>query len=206
MPSPTADLSALFDAYGPATGASGHLEALRTGDDDARVAAVRYLWSAVLHQGTPSTVTPGVVRELCAVIGRSDVPAELRVELLAFLAEVAEEGTQPWVGRAELEAALAAAPDVAEEQRALHEAGREEELYDDPDLTGALLGLAALGCRDVQVDVLPVAVRLLEDADGDVRPAAARVVRAAHGVLSADDATAEQRAAAERFAADVPPA
>ncbi|GIG38484.1 hypothetical protein [Cellulomonas phragmiteti] len=182
-----ADLADRFDAYGPATATPGHLRALTGADLEARGRAVRHLWSAVLHQGTPATVTPGAVRYLLAVLPDLWVDRATALEVLALLELVAREGTVPHEPRSALEASVAAHPDAEDVLRALTAAGREDDFYDSPELTGALLARAALGCRDVQADVvmaldaLPAVADEREEAVRRARAAAARVVGASRG-------------------------
>lgn len=191
----------LFHAYGPATDTPAHLRALTGEDDDARAAAVRHLWSAVLHQGTPWMVTPVVVVEVVEALRHPGVAdPELQVALLEFLAEVATEGTVPTEGRAELEGWLAAVPDVEDRLVALSAEGRDDEIYEDPDATGALLAQAALGCRDALRLVLPSLAAFSaatgERADDAVRAALDRTLRAVHEVLTRDHALDVDRAVA----------
>ena len=69
LPVTAPDFARLFHAYGPAIDTPEHLAALTGDDEDAQVRAVRHLWSAVLHQGTPGTVTPVAVRAVVAALG-----------------------------------------------------------------------------------------------------------------------------------------
>ena len=64
----TFDWSRLHHAYGPATDTPAHLRALVEGDPEARDKAMAHLWSAILHQGTPSiTQIKGAIsaRKVC---------------------------------------------------------------------------------------------------------------------------------------------
>lgn len=178
------DLASRFDAYGPATAAPDHLRALTAPDPAGRRAALRYLWSAALHQGTPGTVTPGLVEHLVACLPElwSDVPTS--TEILGFLEQAAAEGTLPHVVRADLEAALAVCPDVEQVLRDLTAADRDEEFYDSPELTGALLAQAALGCRAVASRVVDglAALPVTPDARGDALRRARAAAEAARAL------------------------
>jgi hypothetical protein len=55
------DWTRLWHAYGPAADTPGHLRALLDGSDDERRAAENHLISAVMHQGTPWSVTRVVI-------------------------------------------------------------------------------------------------------------------------------------------------
>lgn len=186
----------LFHAYGPATDTPAHLRALTGDDDDARAGAVRHLWSAVLHQGTPGTVTPLAVVEVVVALRDAQVTQPtLRAELLELVTQVATEGTVPTSGRDELETHRAAVPDVVDHLVTLYAEGREEEFYDDPDATGALLAQAALGCRDAMRFVLPALAAMTAADDGE-RDALAGALRAVRAVLTREDATDVDRAVA----------
>lgn len=165
--------AALVHAYGFATDTPRHLAALRDGDDDARTAALKHLWSAILHQGTPFTATPPAalaVAELLVAAPPSD--AGLRARLLTFLAGVAEAARPPDHIRAELPTlAHAEGRDVDAEVAAL--AAADESPFEDEVLADALYARAVLGCAEVVPQLLSTATTRLDDQDGPVRVAAA---------------------------------
>ena len=78
----------LLHAYGFATDSSGHLTALSGDDSAAAEAAVGYLASAIMHQGTPWPAT-GPVAEYVAHLVSTQATSELVHEALQdFLSEV----------------------------------------------------------------------------------------------------------------------
>lgn len=102
------DWDGLFHAYGPAGDTPAHLRALTGGDADAQRAALDHLWSAVIHQGTPWSVTPpaalvvagllpdpALVRPVAYTLTESigDAPPPLRATLVNFLGAVAVAGS-----------------------------------------------------------------------------------------------------------------
>jgi hypothetical protein len=167
------DFGMLFHAYGRASDTPAHLAALADGDADARREAMRHLWSAVIHQGTPWTVTPVVAARVAALVGdpRLAGDAELRAGLLCFLAAVAE-ATQPGYDDAEL--AAMAHPPGRDVEAALAAGDPYEE--GDEELLEAMYARAVLGCREVVPALLPAARARLGDADPAVRAAAAYAV------------------------------
>ncbi|MQY10354.1 hypothetical protein SRB5_04610 [Streptomyces sp. RB5] len=97
------DWSELDHAYGPASDAPFHLLALLGADITNRSAAVAYLDSAVLHQGSIYSATGPIARVVASVLRdprtaelvenvlpRDVEPRPLRLDLVDFLARVAE--------------------------------------------------------------------------------------------------------------------
>ncbi|MEJ3749998.1 hypothetical protein WEI85_42890 [Actinomycetes bacterium KLBMP 9797] len=175
----------LLHAYGRATDTPAHVAALAGGDAAARSAALEHLWSAVIHQGTPWTATPPVAVAVAALIGDPRLSgaanADLRANLLDFLAAVAE------AGQAYRDLDHLAAPadvDVDAALSALLAAGDEDEVWADEALANALYARAILGCRDVVPAMLAVATSSLSDPESTVRSAAAHAVSACCAVLA----------------------
>jgi hypothetical protein len=86
------DWSRLHHAYGPAVDTPDHLRALVGGGLKARNSALHHLWTAVIHQGTPSSATAPAALVVAGLLSdpRIDQGADsLRTPLLGFLAEVA---------------------------------------------------------------------------------------------------------------------
>ena len=166
--------ASLFHVFGRATDTAGHLAALRDGDGGARDEAVKHLWSAVIHQGTPGTVTPPAAVAVAELLGDPRLSgsglADLRRNLLRFLAAVAE------AGRADEPAVITAMAyptgrDVDAETAALEANGGE--LWDDMELADAMYARAVLGCREVLPVLLTAATSRLTDESPRVRAAAA---------------------------------
>jgi hypothetical protein len=88
----TLDWSQLQHAYGPATDTPGHLDALESGDAEARTAALSHLWVAVLHQGFPETSTAPAVRAVTALLAEGRAHPDAAGGLLEFL-ELAARST-----------------------------------------------------------------------------------------------------------------
>ncbi|GAA4256706.1 hypothetical protein GCM10022255_070600 [Dactylosporangium darangshiense] len=163
------DYATLFHAYGRAVDTPAHLEALTSDDHEARTAAFRHLWSAVIHQGTPWTATPPAAERVAALVGDPRLDASDRASLLRFLAAVAE-ATQPGYDAGEL-AAMAYPP--GRDLEAEFAAADEDEAYGDEVLANAMYSRAILGCRAVVPAALAAAAPLLADPDAEVRSAAA---------------------------------
>lgn len=176
----------LLHAYGRSTDTPAHLAALAGADPDARRAALEHLWSAVIHQGTPWTATPPaavVVAELLA--GPLLTDAELRADLLGFLAAVAEAG---WVYENLDELAPPAGFDFDSALTAALDSGDEEELYGDEIMANALYGRAVGGCRAAVPALLPAIMSALSDPEAPVRAAAAHALAACRASLTEPDA------------------
>ncbi|MEN3613629.1 hypothetical protein AAH979_29285 [Plantactinospora sp. ZYX-F-223] len=193
----TARFATLLHAYGRASDTPEHLAALAGGDPAGRRAALEHLWSAVIHQGTPWTATPPAAVAVAALLGdprlSGAADAELRANLLGFLAAVAEAGrSHPDLDEfaapvgVDVDAALAAALD----------SGDEDELYADEALANALYARAVLGCRDIVPTLLAAATSALSDPEPAVRAAAAHAVSACSAVPAG---TTEAAGLAERL-------
>ncbi|MEV8517069.1 hypothetical protein [Dactylosporangium sp. NPDC051484] len=175
-----ARFGSLLHAYGRADDTPGHLAALAGGDPQARDAALGHLWSAVMHQGTPWTVTPPAAAAVAALLAdprpAAPLDAGLRSNLLSFLAAVAESA-QPGFDAAEL-AAMAHPPGRDVDAALAAGEADDEEIWADEELANALYARALLGCREVVPTLLAAAVPLLGDPDATVRAAAAHAVTA----------------------------
>ncbi|WP_101786048.1 hypothetical protein [Nonomuraea indica] len=201
------DWSKLFHAYGMASDTPGHLRALVGDDEAARGAAVAHLRSAVIHQGTPWTVTPPAAlvvagllpdprtaRPVTAGDGLGDMP--LRALLLGFLTEVAE-AAQPGVPEEELRAAAhpqGREPDVAalaERMFALEEGDEDDEDGDsdedwdgdsdedwDEEVAEAAIAGAVLALRAIAPALVESVAAHLDDRDPHVRHSASRAMAA----------------------------
>ncbi|MEU8285422.1 hypothetical protein AB0C01_13880 [Micromonospora sp. NPDC048905] len=171
------EYAALLHAYGPAVDTPGHLAALAGDDPTARATALKHLWSAIIHQGTPWTATPPVALHVAALLADPRVTDPgLRAELLNFLAAVAEAGSSTDRDLPEpdfdVDAALAQA--LAD--------GDEEGIWEDGRLQGALYVRAVLGCRQIVPALLATATAAFSDPSPRVQAAAARTIGACGGV------------------------
>ncbi|GAA1633612.1 hypothetical protein ACFQY4_16845 [Catellatospora bangladeshensis] len=187
----------LLHAYGRADDTPAHLAALAERDPAGRSAALNHLWSAVLHQGTPWTATPPAAVAIAGLAGDPRLAgtedAELRAELIRFLAAVAEAG----LVRKDLdELAPPAGFDVNAALAAAFGADDEEAIYGDEILGNAVYGRAIQGCRDVVPTLLTAATTALADPDPGVRAAATHAVGACGKVL---DATRQGRLLEQRL-------
>ncbi|WP_240639236.1 NUDIX domain-containing protein [Micromonospora ureilytica] len=175
------EYAALLHAYGLAVDTPGHLAALADDDPAARARALKHLWSAIIHQGTPWTATPAAALDVAALLADPRVADPgLRAELLNFLAAVAEAGSI--TGRDlpepdfDVDAALA---------QALGD-GDEEEIWEDERLQSALYVRAVLGCRQIVPALLATATAAMFDPSPQVQAAAARTIGACGGVAPLD--------------------
>jgi hypothetical protein len=184
------DWSRLSHAYGAATDTPAHLRALVSGDTVAQQAALDHLWAAVIHQGTPWTVTPvaalvvagllpdpalsrPVADSISAATGWPPLP--LRAALLSFLAAVAE-AMRPDLAEDELAATACPPGRTAATQAAL------DGLYADTqkteqqinELIEGLQNRVILDLRAAASALLNAVTSCLTDGDPRVR------VRAAH--------------------------
>ncbi|GAA0972381.1 hypothetical protein GCM10009555_025460 [Acrocarpospora macrocephala] len=210
------DWSRLFHAYGVASDTPAHLRALTGDDEDAREEALDHLWSAVIHQGTPWSVTPPaalVVAGLLADLGSAEPASDsisaaagfqakpLRGSMLRFLAAVAE----------------AAEPDTAEEEiRAVaYPEDREDEidtaleaiLAGDEGAWGdesidAIMARVVLDIRAIAPVLLGSAIACLDDPDLRVRADAVGAVGALAlvpgAIASTDDLVVRLEQAADQ--------
>ncbi|MFD0782867.1 hypothetical protein [Micromonospora avicenniae] len=85
----TVDWGRLQHAYGWATDTPKHLQALESGDAEARAAALNHLDIAVLHQGFPETATAPVVRALTTLLANGRAHPDTVESLLQFLGDAA---------------------------------------------------------------------------------------------------------------------
>lgn len=166
----------MFHAYGIATNTPGHLKALTANDPAAWSAAVKHLFSAEIHQGTPwpSTATTAVCVARLLAEGHIADP-ETQASVLHFLRAVAEAGD---LG-ADADAARARAyPDddsaIADWlERYLAVGDDDESLWsDETDIADLLIVRAAVDCHDAMPVLLPHVLTLTDSPDPRVRSAA----------------------------------
>ncbi|MFK3979517.1 hypothetical protein ACI2K4_03950 [Micromonospora sp. NPDC050397] len=162
-----ARFATLLHVYGRAGDTPAHLAALGGGDTPSRRAALEHLWSAVIHQGTPWTATPPAAVAVAALIGDPRLSgaanADLRANLLGFLAAVAEAGRSS-DGLANLD--TLASPvgfDVDSALLAALDADDEDAIYADEVLANAVYARAVLGCREITPTLLEAG--LVHDRD-----------------------------------------
>jgi len=158
------DWAKLYHAYGSAADTPKHLRALLDEDAGGREAALDHLWSAVIHQGTPWTVTGPAA---CVIVGlladeridRGEMP--LRAPLLQFLVSVAEAGEQTGRSVEELERMAVYNSDPVKTWDEAFE-------NDDDAACNAFYARSILGCMEV-------APLLLETMEHDLRSPDPRV-------------------------------
>ncbi|RKH95851.1 hypothetical protein [Corallococcus sp. AB038B] len=166
----TTDWSRLLHAYGRATDAPGHLRALVEGDEASRDAALTYLDSAILHQGTPWTATGPVTCVLAGLLAEPRLDSggpRLRMHVLAFLSGVAQAVGDHWASRQEQE--RLARYDLAP----LLDAGDDEALYQDEEAANSLYATAFLGCAEAVPLLVEPVLASLDHPDSGVRAQAA---------------------------------
>ncbi|MEU3457405.1 hypothetical protein ABZ671_27945 [Micromonospora sp. NPDC006766] len=83
------DWDRLGHAYGRASDTPAHLNALESGDADARAAALDHLDIAVLHQGFPETATAPAVRAVTELLAEGRAHPDTVEPLLEFLGDAA---------------------------------------------------------------------------------------------------------------------
>jgi hypothetical protein len=183
------DWSRLSHAYGAATDTPAHLRALVSGDTVAQQAALDHLWAAVIHQGTPWTVTPTaalvvagllpdpalsqpVADSISAATGWPPLP--LRAALLHFLAEVAE-AMRPDLAEDELAATACPPGRMAPSQAALDRlyAGTQATEQQINELLEALQNRVVLDLRATAPALLRAVTSCLPDGAPQVRVGAA---------------------------------
>jgi hypothetical protein len=184
------DWSRMSHAYGAATDTPAHLRALVSGDTVAQQAALDHLWAAVIHQGTPWTVTPvaalvvagllphpalsqPVATSISAATGWPPLP--LRAELLRFLAEVAE-AMRPDIAEDELAATACPPGRTAATQVALDSLSADTRKTEQQinELIEALQNRVILDLRAAAPALFDAVASCLTDGDPRVR------LRAAH--------------------------
>ena len=184
------DWSRLSHAYGAATDTPAHLRALVSGDTTAQQAALDHLWAAVIHQGTPWTVTPiaalvvagllpdpalsqPVADSISAAAGWPPLP--LRAALVHFLAEVAE-AMRPDLAEDELAATACPPGRTAATQAALDRLYADTQATEQQinELIEAVQNRVVLDLRATAPALLSAVTSCLTDGDPRVR------VRAAH--------------------------
>jgi hypothetical protein len=161
------DWSKLHHAYGRATDTPSYLRSLWKDDREKRKMALSHLWSAVIHQGSPWTVTGPAALVVAGLVNDQRIAPEVRAELIAFLAAVVEASTSPECSVQELE--QLARHDID----ALIASDAEDAIYKDEASANAFYARSILGCASVTPTLMDVTNVALGDADRRVRAAAA---------------------------------
>jgi|GEM_PF-7069429 len=170
------DGTRLVHAYGLATDTDQLLGLL----DDDKDAANYYLYSAIVHQGTPWTATAPVTSLLVSCLDCPDARSA-RADILKLVAHVAETlrvSQSKRLTRDEIAVELDAfGPDVARRwDEVLAEAAEDEEAfeeaYDDEDLTDYILMSTYLTICDAMPSWGEAAAQLVADDDPGVAAAA----------------------------------
>ena len=142
-----------------------------------------HLWSAVIHQGTPGTVTGPAAIVVAALVVEEETRAD-RAELLSFLAEVVQAAFADKRGRplSDAELKVMAEPDDRRVRDVLERAvdldDEDPDLGpwgDEVDLSTPLYARAVLGCRAAVPAIAAAARRCESDRDPEVRAEAARI-------------------------------
>ncbi|MCI9890019.1 hypothetical protein JT358_16425 [Micrococcales bacterium 31B] len=178
---PAQDLESLSDmlgAFGPCDALDLHLMALLGADEQEHEAALDYLDSAVIYEGTPFPVTAAAGTAVAELL--SDPRSEaVRPELLRFIQMVAECGTQFDADLVTLKnlAAVEGVPDaVSSAVAAFRTTGSMsaiDALFENEEMADAILARSILSC----VDAAPALRRSVEpfaDDDDDLVRDAAR--------------------------------
>lgn len=121
------DVTKYNHAYGVADDTEKLLGLL--GDEGQRRAAMRYLYSAILHQGTVWLATPDITDALVQVAVQPEA-ANARADIIGFVADVAQAATDcQWEGMDE-----AVATDGGLERAVEAIAANVDELFEDEEL------------------------------------------------------------------------
>ncbi|GAA0592877.1 HEAT repeat domain-containing protein [Streptomyces crystallinus] len=204
------DWSALEHAYGPASDTPFQLLALLSDDIEARSAAVGHLDSAILHQGSVYSATGPAARVVAAmlkdpltmepvedVVPWDDaVPRPVRLDLVDFLARVADSCRFDDTDDAALSAAMSAAVRDGEVLQARNARDLLACRAAAPELLDALTPVFDDPDGHIQVKALEAAVRLSdhEDLAGFRRAIGDRLDR-----VAVDSCDPRSRAAAARL-------
>jgi hypothetical protein len=163
------DWTKLLHAYGRAGDTPGHLRALLTADAGARKGAMDHLWSAVIHQGTPWTVTGPAAMVVAGVLWDpriGEVQDALRAGLIAFLGAVAAVAAVSSKGTKSLE-------ELRETARydidPLLESDDHGAVYEDEEAANSLYARSILGCVEVAPELMKAILQGLNDPDHGVR-------------------------------------
>ncbi|GAA5067024.1 hypothetical protein HNP84_001055 [Thermocatellispora tengchongensis] len=190
------DWSRLFHAYGMATDTPGHLRALVGDDEDARQTAIYHLDAAVIHQGTPWTVTPAaaeVVADLLAdpatarpfAAPHESEERPLRAILLDFLAEAAHAAF-PDAPEEEVRAAAYPEGDDLDVPALAAEMFRTDALEDGEEWAQEVLNTgisrAVLELREIAPTLAARVRPWLDDDDPYIRASAAEALAALEAV------------------------
>lgn len=220
------DWSEFDHAYGPASDAPFHLLALLGDDSQARSAAVGYLDSAVLHQGTIYSATAPVARVVAAMLDdpRTAEPVEnvlpwdtavrpLRLDLVGFLTRVAESCMFDAMDDAALKAEahpVGRSEADMERIRAETRAWLRDVTDDDPsppphkppvamldhDFQQAMHARTMLACRSTAPELLDALTAVFDDPDDRIR---VKALEGAVRLSGHQDLVAAQAMLAERL-------
>ncbi|MBC6463231.1 hypothetical protein [Actinomadura sp. HBU206391] len=211
--------SRLFHAYGMAADTPAHLRALTSDDGDDRRAAIDHLWSAVIHQGTPWSVTPPAALVVAGLLAAPSMstpaagsigaamgadPPPLRATLLSFLAAVAAAGL-PGLSDDELSASAfppGREPEIAAALEAIL-ADDEGEAWESDEIE-AIMNRVVVEIRAAAPAIMEAAGACLVDDDSRVRVNAAHALSALAalpGMADRRDALTTRMEAAAHLAA-----
>ena len=166
------DWSQLHHAYGRAVDAPSELRALLDRNPERRRAAVKYLWSAILHQGTAWTATAPAALVVAGLLEDRRLDRDgldLRGELISFLESVAAVFENSGVSEDELKEMAAASRRLDE----LLQEGDDEALYQDEDASKAFYARSVLDCVRVTPALAEAVLPHLSNPDPPVRAHAA---------------------------------
>lgn len=184
------DWSRLGHAYGTASDTPGHLANLVAEDEKARAVALDHLWGAVLHQGTPYSVTARAAVTVAELLGdrhldaaaRSQIdkavevpPQSLRAALLDFLAGVGEACS---FDQSDVQLNKLANPTEPVVSHIASSMVRGEWSDDWPDgviapASEAVYARSVLACRQVASRLLAAVMPFVSDPDPAIRVSAA---------------------------------
>jgi hypothetical protein len=157
----------LHHAYGPAVDTPEHLRALLKPESAPREAALKHLWSAIIHQGTPWSATGPVALVLAGLLSDKRLGEDhlIRAKLVRFLVGVAEAAASVEVSLEETRAE--AARDIEAWLK-----GDGTELFEDHDASNTFMARAYLGCIEAAPVLWEVMVQNMESQDSGVRSCA----------------------------------
>jgi hypothetical protein len=138
-------------------------------DPEARAKALKHLWSAIIHQGTPWTATGPVAQVIVGLLAdsRIDRGDSIRADLLSFLVAVADAPRPVDASIEELER-------LAEfDIEPFLDSDDEDALYENDDATNSFYARSILGCIKVAPVLMNVMLDELADANHRVRACAA---------------------------------
>jgi len=164
------DWTKLYHAYGRAEDTPAHLRALISGDEAARKAALEHLDSAVLHQGTPWTVTGAAALVIAGMLADDNLKEQLapvRRDLVAFLGGVAAACEPAWANSDKLRMM------VEFDWESLPGTPADEEFYEDEEAANAFFARSVLGCVEAVPVLMACMLTELKNADYRIRVQAA---------------------------------